>query len=91
MKEKVQNFISSAKGKVAVIGTTVATTMMVGVNAFAADEYVSAVDYTQMSTAVKGEWNAANSALLPVGIMIFVGMLAYTLGPKIIKRWTRQA
>lgn len=92
MKEKLKNLVISTKAKVMVGSALIGTTVM-SVTASAAEvvppTYTApTIDFSQMGTQILNYFSQASAQLLPVGAIIFGAMLAYTFGPKIVKKFT---
>ena len=92
--ENLKNLVAKAKnlGIKSKVAITTACVMGVGsVQAFAVDEPVVStpqIDWSSMGSAVNSNFNAAATALIPVGVGIFAFMLGIGFGPKIIKKFT---
>lgn len=89
MLQKLHNLKNSAlrhKNKLIVVGTTALVTATPTL-CFAADETSSSsIDWSSAAGKITSEFTNATGALLPVGIVIFCGLLAIGFGPKIVKK-----
>lgn len=88
MLQKLHNLKNSAlrhKNKLIAVGTTALVTATPTV-CFAAEEGSSSIDWSSAASKITSEFTNATGALLPVGIVIFCGLLAIGFGPKIVKK-----
>lgn len=92
MKEKLKNLVVSTKAKVmvgtALIGTTVMTVSASAAEVVPPTYTAPTIEWGTMGQQILSYFNSASTALLPVGAIIFGAMLAYSFGPKIVKKFT---